>query len=177
VAASAPIATMLIERGADVNATNRFGWTALLLALKEGRADVVEALLRASADVHKAVKNGDAPLTMAASVPIAKMLIERGAEVNAVNRFGQTALFCAARDSRADVVEALLQAGADVSKDDEYYGDAPLIMAASAPIVKMLIERGAEVNAVIDSARLLCFARRVTVAPMSSRRCCRPAPI
>jgi ankyrin repeat protein len=146
VVASAPIATLLIEHGADVNAANRFGETALLTAADEGRTDVVEALLQAGADVNKADDDGDAPLTVAASAPIAAMLIERGADVNVANRRGVTALLIAAQEGDADVVEALLKAGADLNKVDED-DDAPLIVAASAPIAALLIERGANVNA------------------------------
>ena len=43
----------------------------------------------------------------------------------------------AAKDGRADVVEALLQAGADVNKA-ETFRFAPLIVAASAPIAKIV---------------------------------------
>jgi ankyrin repeat protein len=142
--ASAPIATMLIERGASVNAANTFGQTALSCAAQEGDADVVEALLKAGADANKADDDGNAPLSGAASAPIAKMLIERGADVNATNNLGETALLTAALDDRADVVEALLQAGADVSKAAKN-GCTPLTFA-NAPIAKMLIERGADVN-------------------------------
>ena len=146
VAASAAIATMLIERGAVVNATNKLGETALWRAVKEGRADVVQALLKAGADVSKADVNGCAPLRVTPSATIAKMLIERGADVNAANRFGGTALWRAADVGRADVVEALLQAGADVSKAS-YQGNAPLSKSATATIAMMLIERGASVDA------------------------------
>jgi ankyrin repeat protein len=138
---------MLLERGADVNAANRFGVAALALAAHNGRSDVVEALLQAGADANKADDNGATPLIQTASGPIATMLIERGADVNAVNRFGSTALLLAAEEGHGDVVEALLQAGADVNKADEN-GYAPLSVAASAPIATMLIERGADVNAV-----------------------------
>jgi ankyrin repeat protein len=147
VAASAPIAAMLIERGADVNWANRFGATALWLAAKGGRVDVVKVLLQAGADVNKADENGDAPLTVAASAAIATMLIERGADVNAANRRGVTALLIAAQEGDAYVVEALLKAGADVNKVDED-GDAPLSVVATATTATLLIERGADVNAV-----------------------------
>jgi ankyrin repeat protein len=145
-AASAPIATMLIERGADVNAASRLGVTALSCAASKDRAGVVEALMQAGADVNQADVDGDTPLSRAESAPIVKMLIERGADVNAKNENGDTALWLAALFGRTDVVEALLQAGADVNKANEN-GDAPLNVAASAPIAKMLIERGADVNA------------------------------
>jgi ankyrin repeat protein len=145
-AASASIATMLIEHGADVNAANKLGRTALWHAVKGGRAADVEALLQAGVDVNKADKDGFSPLSVAASAQIATMLIEHGADLNAANRFGATALLYAARQGCADVVEVLLQAGADVNKADEN-GFAPLSVAATAVIATMLIERGADVNA------------------------------
>jgi ankyrin repeat protein len=49
---------MLIARDADVNAANQFGGTALWRAADVGRADVVEALLLAGADVNKADLDG-----------------------------------------------------------------------------------------------------------------------
>jgi ankyrin repeat protein len=112
-----------------VDAANRFGMTALWCAADEGLADVVEALLRAGADVNKAGEDGEAPLSVATSAPIAKMLIERGADVNAANNQGETALLIAGMIDRADVVEALLQAGADVDKAD-MDGRSPLTVAA-----------------------------------------------
>jgi cytohesin len=145
-AATAAIATMLIERGADVSTANKRGETALWSAVKDGRAGVVEVLLQAGADVHKADKECTAALSVAASAPIAAMLIERGADVNAANKRGESALWRAAKGCRADVVDALLQAGADVSKADKE-GSAALSVAASATIATMLIERGADVHA------------------------------
>ncbi len=92
----------------------------------------VEALLQARADVNTADKNGFAPLSVAASAPIATMLIERGADLNATSTFGQTALWRAVEDGdRAGVVQALLQAGAAVNKADDD-GDPPLSFAASS---------------------------------------------
>jgi ankyrin repeat protein len=128
-AASASIATMLIERGANVNAVNRKGQAALLQAAQEGDADVVEVLLKAGADLNKADDDGLAPLSVAASARIATMLIERGANVNATNKLGQTALLIAGRKGRAGVVKALVQAGADVNKAD-MGGQFPLTVAA-----------------------------------------------
>jgi ankyrin repeat protein len=147
VAANATIAKMLIEEGADVNAVNKRGESALLLAARNGRDDVVEVLLQAGADVNKADSGGYSPLSVAANATIATMIIERGVDVNAVNQSGQSALMLATMFNRVGVVEALVRAGADVSKAD-LSGNAPLIVAANATIAKTLIEQGAEVEAV-----------------------------
>ena len=147
VAPSATIATMLIERGASLNVVNQSGESALWLAAKTCRVEVVEALVRAGADVVKADNCGNAPLSVAANATIATMIIERGVDVNAVNQSGQSALLLATMFNRVGVVEALVRAGADVSKADNC-GNAPLSVAANATIATMMIERGADVNAV-----------------------------
>jgi ankyrin repeat protein len=128
VAASAPIAAMLIERGANVNAANTLGQTALWRATDKGRADVVKALLQAGADVNKADTYGYAPLSVTPSATIAKMLIEHGADLNTENRDGVSALLNAEIEGRTDVVEALVQAGADMMADKS--GELPLTVAA-----------------------------------------------
>ena len=46
------------------------------------------------------------------------MLIQNGADVNAVDEFEQTALHIAALEGHVDIVEVLLQNGADVNAVD-----------------------------------------------------------
>ena len=43
---------ILLEKGANVNAADNDGWTALMLASQGGHVDVVKALLDAGADVN-----------------------------------------------------------------------------------------------------------------------------
>jgi ankyrin repeat protein len=131
VAANATIAKMLIEEGADVNAVNKRGESALLLAARNGRDDVFEVLLQAGADVNKADNYGDAPLSVATRGTIATMLIERGANLNAANRLGVSALLHGVVCDFRDVVEALVQAGADVNTAEES-GMVPLVHAAGS---------------------------------------------
>ena len=47
----------LLKAGADVNAKNNDGWTALMKASENGRKEVVEMLINAGADVN--AKNND----------------------------------------------------------------------------------------------------------------------
>ncbi|MGH9200340.1 MAG: ankyrin repeat domain-containing protein, partial [Vicinamibacterales bacterium] len=49
----------LIERGADVHARSTAGWTALLFAVREGRADAVRTLLDLGANIHDTVPSTD----------------------------------------------------------------------------------------------------------------------
>ena len=43
---------LLIKAGADVNAKNTYGWTALHQAAKKGKVNVIAALIKAGADVN-----------------------------------------------------------------------------------------------------------------------------
>ena len=74
-------------------------------------------------------------------------LITRGAAVNAKNDVGATALMWAVAD--ADTSRTLVEQGADVNARSED-GRTPLLMAAgsagSTATVKLLLERGAQVN-------------------------------
>ena len=57
--------------------------------------------------LHVAAKNGH--------VDVAKVLIQNGADVNAVEKDKWTALHLAARNGHVDVAKVLIQNGADVN--------------------------------------------------------------
>jgi ankyrin repeat protein len=59
-----------------------------------------------------------------------KTLIARGANVNAVDGRGRTALWWAAEEGRVECATALIDAKADVDKGDKY-GNTPLHLASN----------------------------------------------
>src|SRR6516164_10346526 len=76
-------------------------------------------------------------------VPAVKMLLEKGADVNAKTSYGVTALSFAADRGSLEVVKILLEHGADVNATDTFYHETILARAASqghAEIVKLLLE-------------------------------------
>lgn len=88
--------------------------------------EIAELLLEAGADVNiEDDLSGMSPLTWAVreyeqNADFIKRLLEAGANVNARNGIGETALIYAVRSGRVRVIKQLLKAGADVnSRDNE----------------------------------------------------------
>ena len=75
----------LLQRGADVNARDRYGQTGLMLAAHAGSRDVVEAL------------------------------IAHGADLNVTAKFGLSAVMLAVVAGHAEVARLLARAGCDLS--------------------------------------------------------------
>ncbi len=79
-----------------------------------------------------------------------RTLIAEHGDVNATQGDGMTALHWAASQADADLVTALLHAGADVNKTTRLGGYEPLHLAAqvgAAPVIDLLVAAGARVGA------------------------------
>jgi ankyrin repeat protein len=142
---------MLIDAGANVNATDGFGATALVWAA--GDAAKARMLVEAGADVQARTTNGRTPLIVAAAhdgnARTVRLLLERGAKVNSADEQGDTALLVAAQADALDTVKLLLERGADPN-DTNKGGYTPLLNASangSAAMMRLLLTRGARVNA------------------------------
>lgn len=96
--------------------------TPLDTAMSFSRISNVIALLDGGASVNALLPTGETPLMYAASVPgrhdgILDVVLAAGAALDVANpRDGWTALMCAAANGGADNVDALLTAGADVTR-------------------------------------------------------------
>lgn len=121
----------------------------LLDAIKDGDRKLAERLLDEGADIEKA--GVMTPLYMAAQrgdAAMTALLLARGAEVNALTRFG-AALHIAARRNHLAVVSLLLEAGADPELPAGEWGLRPLHGAAQTgafDAARKLLERGADPN-------------------------------
>jgi ankyrin repeat protein len=111
------IVKALLAHGADVNAKEDRGRTALIYAVYNGHTDIVKALLKEGADVD--VKNKDITALMIAAynghTDIVKALLKEGAHVDVKDNDGLTALMIAASIGYTETVKVLLDNGDDVN--------------------------------------------------------------
>ena len=144
----------LLQGGADVNAAQADGATALHWAAYHGDASLASLLLEAGADVASANRDGSTPLWLAASngdAPMIEALLEGGANANEPLPLGRRPLMLAARAGSVDAVQALLEGGADPNAKEDARGTSALMQAADqghADVIGVLIEHGADVAAV-----------------------------
>ena len=107
----------IINLGADVNATNKFNWTALMLASIKGNVDAMNVLIRAGADRTIKDAKGDSWIHYAVlgdcSKEVLQSIINLGADVNATNKCNKTALMIATNVGNVDAMDVLIRAGAD----------------------------------------------------------------
>ena len=81
-----PKVRQILAQGADVNATDQFGKTALMHAARAGHAQTASALVEAGADVNARSASGETALAKFAergATEIALALIDKGADAAA----------------------------------------------------------------------------------------------
>lgn len=165
----------LLAAGARVNFTNASGDTALIIAAKqydqrqsgyyhnrteEEDARLVNALVAAGANVTLLNHEGESALTIIAikagadGLPIVRALLPARSRDGAGGYPRDVDLLVAIRraagNSPADVVQALIAAGADVNAADELGRPALLVAAGESgnpAVVRALLAAGARVNA------------------------------
>ena len=105
-----------LEQSVDVNATNHYGWTALMHAARLGNTEIMKILLDNGADINLRDKSGWTALMRAAvkgHQDAVNLLLQRGADPDIQDEAGYTAMHWAAHRGHIVVVKQLLDAGAN----------------------------------------------------------------
>ncbi|KAL2816572.1 hypothetical protein BDW59DRAFT_177316 [Aspergillus cavernicola] len=125
-------AALLLDAGADIEASDEDGYTPLDYAAWEGRHEAVKFLLDCGADHTASANDGFTPLHSAAENgphEVVKTLLDCGADPAASANNGYTPLHSAAEGGHCEIVELLLESGSVVSKRD-MDGWTPLFSAS-----------------------------------------------
>ena len=133
----------LIEAGADVDATDTEGKTLLRIAVEEGDGNIIDALIDAGAGqaaICNAIAVGD--------IQRVGQLIGADTDVNA-ECSGGPLLFTAIREFEPEIVQFLVDAGADVNARDS--DDNPVlywpVVWGQIEIMRILVDADADVHA------------------------------
>jgi ankyrin repeat protein len=137
---SVELATLLLDRGADINARDERGFYALHWAVlgpmgdQHDAAPIVRLLLDRGADVNSGLGEVDTPLHRSVfycTAEVWQLLLDHGAQLDAKNTFGMTPLHFACGFGYTDARDWLVAHGAPV--DDLY-------LAASTDNLDKLVE-------------------------------------
>jgi len=171
------VVELLAAKGANVNARAARGQTALMWAVAQKHPEVVKVLIAHGADIHarsdswtevmavsphgyldynRAIPHGsDTALMFAARVDdlaSAKLLVAAGANVNDEDAWGVSAVVLAAHSGFTDVVEFLLEKGANPNSDRAGFTALhEAVMRRDENLVKVLLDHGADANLPVRS--------------------------
>ncbi|MCO6045092.1 ankyrin repeat domain-containing protein [Aeoliella sp. ICT_H6.2] len=174
------VVKLLVDRGADVDLTDEYGNTTLMVASSQGSVKIVKLLLDKDANVNAVEKlYGLSALQNACEAgndEVFDLLVEHGADIKHVDKYGGNCLEEAAFSGAKSIVEKLqakglkskwplhvaaglgnteqvkklLADGADPSKANDGWKNTPLHFAAGAQhleVAKLLKEKDANLDA------------------------------
>ena len=156
IARQVGVANYLLDKGADVNATNNGGDTPLLYAARNlGKDfDLVQRLVAKGAAINPQPDPGMTPLhwvVISGDVRAARFLIDHGANVNANQSVYGSVLHTAINSGRdEEAAKLLVQRGARLNRPFSF-GNTELHLAAMkgyADLAQALVKHGADVHAV-----------------------------
>ena len=162
----------LLKQGADVNAAQGDGMTALHWAASNGDAELAQMLLFAGANVRATTRiSGYTPLFFASReghAPVVAALLKAGADAKAVSITGSTPLMLASAAGNVDAVQLLLDAGAEVNAKEQARGETAIMFASAynrVGVIKLLAARGADLKVTTKVVDLYDLTREEAPRP------------
>ncbi len=162
----------LIRKGANLDYTDpNNGRTFLYAAVRANRIRAVEALIRLGADVNQrftfrspvdgGIETDRVVMHYVLSPEMLSVLLNAGADINAIDAIGTTPLMCAAFHGNLSVVQALLAAGADAlaRQDKQHVRRAPSARDLAEVKIQFFEKFIAEANRQLTESRLRCYGQ------------------
>jgi uncharacterized protein len=184
---NADLTRLLLEKGADPNATLTGGETALMIASRTGNVDCVKLLLDRGAAINAKERNGQTAMMWAAAEGhngVVELLLKVGADFREPLESGFTPLLFAIREGKSEVVRTLLKAGADLTSISSKKGRktetiSPLILAvdnAHFELALQLVDAGADPNDLSTGTTALHSLTAVRKTGLGDDEAGNPAP-
>ena len=140
---------LFLTAGMDPNAKNKHGDTALMHAAGDNNIPIMEALLKAKADINITNRRGYTTLAWSKNENALRRLLDSGANINSINN----AFVDLSESGRIASLRMLLVEGAEINK----VGENSLLAAAGSTVigipeqqlvntVRFLLDRGVDVN-------------------------------
>lgn len=149
------VVSYFIRQGADVNATDDRGATAIMHAAASSSKSVLELMIRAGANVLKKDSNNNTAIFYAidnADLEVMRFLVAQGVDIDAKNAAERSAFWFAARNKSTKLLETMIRLGAEINIKD-FTGRTPLhqaILGNKVANVDLLIQAGADLHAVAN---------------------------
>jgi ankyrin repeat protein len=146
---------ILINSGADLNITNKNGEHSLHIAIlsdyKNNMFDIIKLLIEKGVDLNIiSTLSGYNPLTTSINkknIEVAKLLIEKGANIDFQNDNGISPLMVAIAGNLYELIKLLIYLNVNID-NKTIDGDTPLIFAVKyknpVDIINLLLEKGAD---------------------------------
>jgi ankyrin repeat protein len=153
----------LINQGNDINAKDKYGQTALMIAAENSNVDTIKLLLDHNVDINAIRNNGKTALVIAAdkgSVEIVKLLLDKGANPNIETNKDRSAPYYAIQNGNSDISRLLIERGANVNTKKQDVMSA-LMLATNLgreDLVRLLLDNGADFNATYQGKSILVAA-------------------
>ena len=173
---------LLLINGADANSADIWGRTALMIAASKNSANIVKLLIDYGSDINKKINEiGWTPLMesvfscriitrhtaspyastqsvdteVLVNTDIVKLLVQSGADLNATNECGMTALMLACVQRTHSIVSILIRAGAnlDIADTNKYTALMHATLETNEAVVKDLLDSGADIHAIDNNGK------------------------
>ncbi|RDW61987.1 hypothetical protein BP6252_11420 [Coleophoma cylindrospora] len=146
------VASLLANRGADVNRAGSLEFPPIYLAARNNDYAMVELLLKAGADPNQSGSAEWQALHMAYDfLDVTRLLVSNGANINHLSE-GGTPLYLASKWGYSEVVKVYIEHKADLEiqvttdPDDGHTALDMAVIKGQALVLRLLLEAGANIN-------------------------------